>query len=422
MRIHKPIPRALHACLALAFPILMTACGGGGGDPPTSIEPPAPPPVVIPDLTNFPTAEFAIGQANLEDSQPNRGLGRPDAHTLFGPGALALTPGGGLLVADSSNNRVLFFETMPAASGAMATTALGQPGLQSSGADVSRTGMSGPQGVTVGDGKMAVVDKLAHRVLIYNEILVSGAPAPIPAVVIGQPDFDTTGSACGAGGLSSPSAAMITSQGQLIVADTVNHRVLIWDSVPEDQVQAASPDRVLGQASVDECFENGGATPSGETFSLPSDLWSDGRRLVVADSGNHRVLIWNQFPTADGQSAEVVLGHSDFFNVNPNNEVSPFDPGTPSNSTFHSPGGVHSDGTRLAVTDSGNNRVLIWDNFPSVNLQAAGFVIGHLNFNQKVTDGPKAQTLSAPSRALLTADSVIVSDTNRNRVLVYRRK
>ena len=42
----------------------------------------------------------------------------------------------------------------------------------------------------------------------------------------------------------------------------------------------------------------------------PSGLYSDGTRLFVADKLNNRVLIWNAWPTANGQAADVVLGQA----------------------------------------------------------------------------------------------------------------
>ena len=35
---------------------------------------------------------------------------------------------------------------------------------------------------------------------------------------------------------------------------------------------------------------------------------SDGQRLYVTDLGHNRVLIWNSIPTQNGQAADVVVG------------------------------------------------------------------------------------------------------------------
>ena len=35
------------------------------------------------------------------------------------------------------------------------------------------------------------------------------------------------------------------------------------------------------------------------TMYAPRGVWLDDERLMVCDSGNHRVLIWNSIPTED---------------------------------------------------------------------------------------------------------------------------
>ncbi len=40
----------------------------------------------------------------------------------------------------------------------------------------------------------------------------------------------------------------------------------------------------------------------------PRGVWLDDQHLIVCDSGNHRVLIWNGLPSHDHAPADVVLG------------------------------------------------------------------------------------------------------------------
>lgn len=55
------------------------------------------------------------------------------------------------------------------------------------------------------------------------------------------------------------------------------------------------------------------ASPSMAWMYSPRGVFVDDRHVVVADSGNHRVLIWHGFPDTDEQSADVVLGQPDGF-------------------------------------------------------------------------------------------------------------
>ena len=74
----------------------------------------------------------------------------------------------------------------------------------------------------------------------------------------------------------------------------MNHRVLVWNTVPVS-APIPAPDLVLGQSRPDRCVRNNndvnGDVAGRGTLALPVDVWSDDTRLVVADSGNHRVLI-----------------------------------------------------------------------------------------------------------------------------------
>ncbi len=53
------------------------------------------------------------------------------------------------------------------------------------------------------------------------------------------------------------------------------------------------------------------ATPGMAWMYSPRAVFVDDDHLVVADSGNHRVLIWHGRPHADEQPADVVLGQPD---------------------------------------------------------------------------------------------------------------
>ena len=105
-------------------------------------------------------------------------------------------------------------------------------------------------------------------------------------------------------------------ENKLIVADTGQNRIFIWNEIP--QTEYARPDVVLGQMETNDTGRNSGKRLSAKTLQYPSGIWSDGKKLIVADAWNHRVLIWNTFPTQNGQAADVVLGQPDFEHNLPN--------------------------------------------------------------------------------------------------------
>lgn len=99
-------------------------------------------------------------------------------------------------------------------------------------------------------------------------------------------------------------------------------------------------------------------------FLFPGNLTSDGHNLVLADTRNHRVLIWNRAPRGN-DPPDLVLGQNDFFGNAPGTDLD----------RMNWPVGVATDGTRLVVADCWNDRLLVWSKFPTSNGAPADFQI-----------------------------------------------
>ena len=255
-----------------------------------------------------------------------------------------------------------------------------------------------------------------HRVAIYDPVLVA-PPDGLPFATIG-----TTTLGCTAGQLNIPRAAFVTPLGQVVVADTNNNRVLIWESIG-DGGPLGPATVVLGQTTKDTCkpndFNGDGtpeSTPRAETLNGPSAVWSDGVQLIVADRNNHRVLIWDTFPTRDFQAPKYVLGQPNFLTNQPNAGLA-----TPTASTFSGPMSIDVSHTgELAVVDRSNNRVLIWDAIPSGDTQAADQVIGQPDMVSGRARPTSGKTLSGVSGVRFDGRNMIVTDSSNNRVVVFR--
>ena len=393
---------------------------------------------------NFQSAAFAIGQADLTSGFPNQ-QASPGANTLFNPdGNPVVTPDGRLFIGDYENNRVLAFNSLPAANNASADFVLGQPDSTSGDPRITSLGShNGARQVVTVNGKFIVADSESSRVVIYDTIPTSGTARQ--SVVVGQPNFDSDADACNNSSLKEVRTVAATPDGKLIVTDSGNNRVLIWNAVPTIHGQAA--DVVLGQAELAHCTENddnqdgaadetpsADAQPSARTLSWPAGVWSDGKRLVVVDSNNFRVLIWNQVPASNFQPADVVLGQNDFTHGTSNdfNQDNVVDE-VPTNRTLNfAYNGVSSNGVQLAIADSRNNRVLIWNSFPTTNFQAADVVLGQSDFahrkaNDVDQDGfgdqqPSAHTLDNPAGVLFYRNKLLVVDNDNHRVLIFNSK
>src|SRR6185436_9696158 len=126
-------------------------------------------------------------------------------------------------------------------------------------------------------------------------------------LAIGQPNLFSNASGTTQSQLSSQARnVFVDPRGRVIVSDSFNNRVLIWNRIPTTNGTPA--DLVLGQADFVSSTINRGTGPDSNTLASPiAGIWSDGDKLLIADDGNNRVLLWNSFPTQNGQSADVVI-------------------------------------------------------------------------------------------------------------------
>jgi len=210
--------------------------------------------------------------------------------------------------------------------------------------------------------------------------------------------------------------SLYVADNKLIVADSRNNRVLIWNTIPT--TNGAAADIVLGHSDFTTKFTN---EINASTFNYPTAVWSDGIRLLVLDAGNNRVMLWNTFPTYSNQAATLVLGQSTFLE-NLANQGNGDIPSQTSLSFSGQGGGLYSNGTQIFVADSGNNRIMVWDTFPLTNGAPASSLIGQDEFitlpgNQRPT--PADDSFLNPTGVYQFANKLIVTDTDNNRYLIF---
>lgn len=304
-------------------------------------------------LVNGQAADLVLGQPDFASSDCNRG--GITASTLCSPTSLAVDAAGRLYVADADNNRVLIWSNADGVtSGQGADLVIGQAEFTTKNCPTRPTAsiVCGPTGVTVGaDGRLYVSDGDNNRVLIWTNAaaLANGAAAEL---VLGQKDF--RGSDCpkklDASSICGPSAIRVTPQGKLLIADTDNSRLLIWNNAAG--LKNGQPaDLVLGQANFadSDCAD----PPVAENICSPSGMAvTPSGRLLVADFDNNRVLGWPSLGALqNGQPPDWVLGQAGFATSD-----CP-DPATAS--TVCGPNELLIDASgALWVVDSTKNRVL----------------------------------------------------------------
>ncbi|MCU1272797.1 MAG: repeat containing protein, partial [Bryobacterales bacterium] len=318
------------------------------------------------------------------------------------------TDGHILAVADTDNNRVLIWKTIPNSNDAPPDVVVGQPDFTTTGTSVPPTAksMRGPQGLWIQNGKLFVADTQDHRVLIYNSIPTSnGASADL---VLGQPNFttfvepDLTQQKVDAKPNNMLNPVSVTSDGvRLYVTDLGQNRVLIWNSIPTQNQQAA--DLALGQPdmtsslpnnSTTMCASNGKDATTGAltypalcsgTMSFPRYALSDGNWLFVADGGNDRILVYHQVPTANGAAPDLILGQTDGFTADSSDGVD----------RLRTPMSLAWDGTNLFVSDTYNRRIVVYSpgdaNVPFAGVRNAAslqvFAVGAVIFGGTINAG-----------------------------------
>ena len=325
---------------------------------------------------------------------------------------VAVDGSGNLYVADGLNNRVLKFANAASkTSGANADLVLGQPNYTSSHAATSQAGMSGPEGVAVdGSGNLYVADCDNNRILIFKSV-ASKANGDQADVVLGQPDFVTTGNNTTVNGISCPYGVAVDASGNLYVADDDgNNRVLKFaDAASKDN--GADADAVFGQAD----FTSNDCDVAQNKMNSPNGLAVDGSgNLYVGDSGNNRVVIFTSAAgKANGAAADRVLGQSCFTKGGAN---------IVDRCGLNSPDLIAVDPVSgaLYVADEQNNRVLRFANAASYTAgEGALGVLGQPDFVSSSTATSRCGMYYPTGVAVDWTGNLYVADFINNRVLIF---
>jgi len=373
----------------------------------------------IPTADNA-SADLVIGQPDLTSDDPSCPFSF-SAQTICNPNSIS-SDGTKLFITDAGANRVLIYNTIPVVNHASADVVIGQANMTSG--DANRGGSVGantlyyPRNAFYEGGKLFISDHYNHRVLIYNTIPVTDNASA--DVVVGQPNMTSDGvnqgGSPGANTLARPSFAFSDGT-KLFVADNFNSRVLIYSTIPV--ANNTSADVVVGQKyfTVSDQNQGGGSIlTDGSATSYVADTFYDGSKYFVVDKGFNRVLVYNSLPVAHGATADVVIGQPDMYSIDANQGT------TTSANTLNQPTSVYSDGTKLFIVDSGNNRTLIYNTIPSSNNANADVVIGQANMTSGSANqggSVSASTLNSPNSVYASSTKLYIADTSNNRVLIY---
>lgn len=156
------------------------------------------------------------------------------------------------------------------------------------------------------------------------------------------------------------------------------------------------------------------ADPTPSHMYAPRGVWTDGTRLVVSDSGNHRVLVWHAWPDSDGAPADVVLGQPDMTSEGPAAGGSDVARG------MYLPTGVGVVDGDLVVADAWHHRLLVFDGIPTSDFTAPARIVGQGSPTEvEPNRGGDASSTSFywPFGFSVVAGRFWVTDTGNRRVL-----
>lgn len=271
-----------------------------------------------------------------------------------------------------------------------------------------------PRGVCVSGNKLFVSDTGQNRVFIWNSIPTTEFQEP--DTIIGQ--SGAFGSERNSGGEVSGSSLLypsgVWSDGkQLIVADAWNHRVLVWFNIPNQHGQEA--DIVIGQPNFNSNLPNVkgiGSDPNDQCLHWPYGVFSDGKSLWIADTGNRRVLFFNKIPTENFSKADKVIGKSSFTTRDYDNS----EPIWPYSVKINTKG-------QMAISDTQFYRTLIWNNKEEAYNKQADIIIGQESFSNcgqnQFRLAPEKNTLSWTYDNCFYKEGILINDTGNSRILVF---
>jgi len=360
-----------------------------------------------------------------------------------------------LIVADTYNNRVLIWHTIPTQNYTPADLVLGQKDMIENIAGTAPDKLRWPTGVTTDGNILAVADGYNNRVLIWKKFPTeNGQPAD---VVVGQPDFyqnieadldriQINQSTRQQKHVWWPWDVMI-KDGKFFVI-SLDGSLLIWNSVPSVNYQSA--DMILGQKNFDERFFGEMKKEDHYLYmKTPRAVGFDGQKLAVGDYNAHTLFVWNNIPGKSGQRADFIYHDKNIAKVGTgvtivngkifatmDNQIyvwsKPFtDDNQPpafklgqrtygietSRQTLQSPYGLSNDGKHLFVADSNNNRVLIYNKIPTNSSDLPDVVLGQKDFNANRLVARNSRNNPRPAT---DGKSLIVGDDYNGLVQVYK--
>lgn len=172
--------------------------------------------------------------------------------------------------------------------------------LMVSGVDFNNAGgtltFNHPNGLATDGTRLLICDRFNNRILVWNTPPTAWNDAP--DLVLGQSNFMHNNPGTTKDKFNWAGNVSAAANGTLAVADTHNDRILVWSSFPTFNGQPANIAIHLPTLT---------PTGSGQQWSWPWGVWTDGTRLAAVATMGKTLLFWNTIPTADNTPPDYTI-------------------------------------------------------------------------------------------------------------------
>jgi hypothetical protein len=371
------------------------------------------------------------------------GDGRPATQAKLNyPHGVAVDGAGNLVIADTDSRRIrvvaessgaFYGKTMTA--GDIYTVAGGGPGFAGDGRPATHATLGAPPAVTLdGAGNLVIADQGDNRVRVVAEgtgTFYGRAMAARHIYTVagtGRAGSSGNGGPATSARLNSPSGAAVDGAGNLLIADTGNHRIRVVAARTGTfygvAMTAGDIYSVAGTGAAGFSGDGGPAT-SAKLNSPPTVTVDGAGNLVIADQRNQRVRV---VAARTGTFYGMAMTAGDIYTVAGTGAAGFAGDGGPATSAkLNSPYGAALDGAgNLLIADQGNQRVRVVAAHTGTfygQAMTAGDIYsvagtGTVGFSG---DGGPATSAELNSPAAVTPDgagNLLIADTSNNRIRV----
>lgn len=308
------------------------------------------------DFQKFQKPSVILGQK--DGSQMERNAGEEVSGSSLQYPSGIWTDGNKLIVADAWNHRVLIWDPMPRENFQEANIVIGQkdfnsnlPNIEGIGKPPGANTLNWPYGVYSNGSELWIADTGNRRVLYFEKLPSQNFVSATE--VIGQnnfteKDYDNNNAVW-------PYSVKIGHNNDLLISDTQYYRVLYWKNWRN--ALSNSPDLVMGQKNMTDNGQNQyQLKPGAHTLNWVYDSCFFKNGIVIADTGNSRLIVHEKIPSVNNKDASIQIGQPDF---ETHGETSLSMKSLFANEMYW-PFAVNASKDLLIAADTGNHRILFY--------------------------------------------------------------